>query len=88
MRAFGLGYWEVLDLPLVAFWMLNTQIDRLEAEDALQALENRVVASGSSKDAYKSYMERLQGTIGVLVVEKPKRDVSRLNRLREMNKAV
>ena len=38
MRAYGQGYWEVMDLPIKTFWCLNRQVNRLRAEEDLRAL--------------------------------------------------
>lgn len=37
MRHYSMTYWEVMGLPIRAFWMLNRNINRLLAEEDLRA---------------------------------------------------
>lgn len=87
MRFYGMTYWEVLDTPIAAFWMLHRNIDRLRAEEDLRRLENTMMAHAGSKEGLEKYRTKLLGEIGVVFVEKPVFDREGLKSLKELNKA-
>jgi len=62
MCEYSYTYAQVLDLPLVLFWTLNRQIDRLRAERDLRQLW--IVGSAQSGDASKGLAEQLQSELG------------------------
>jgi hypothetical protein len=86
MGFYGLDYWQVLDTPIRAFWMLSRNIDRLEAERDMRALEGRVVAAGARRETLEAYQARLCEQVGVVAVEKPVFDRQGLLALKELLK--
>lgn len=56
MRAYGMGYREVMSMPMRAFWVVSGFVERLHADEAKLQLE--VVASVHDGSA-QALMERL-----------------------------
>jgi len=70
MRHYGMGYQEVMELPLQAFWMLNRNIVRLMAEEDQRAVTTGFVAQVNDYEHVKRFQETLALEIGqVTVVE-------------------
>jgi hypothetical protein len=69
MREYGMGYFDVLRLPLKTFWSLNRQVDRLRAEGEQRQL--RVIGAAQDPKTAKQLGEALDTEIGTpVVVEK------------------
>lgn len=47
MRHYGMGYGEVLSLPVRVFWMLNVSINRLMAEEDLRSISVAMMSQSS-----------------------------------------
>lgn len=88
MRGYGLDYWQVMNLPLAAFWGLNKNLDRLRAEEDLRALHGDLVARNPSEDGVKAYREQLRAEMGVVYVEAPVLDRKGLHALKALNRGV
>lgn len=76
-----MGYFAVLDLPLVTFWSFNRQVDRLRAEGEQRML--RVQASAQSEVGVKELGDLLQREIGHPVVFEKKFDAANFAKLAE-----
>ena len=57
MREYGLGYWELLEVPIRAFWLLARNINRLKARDDLRELQ--VLVAPQIKDGVSSLSDAL-----------------------------
>ncbi|NYZ17210.1 hypothetical protein HL658_32090 [Azospirillum sp. RWY-5-1] len=88
MRFYGWTYWEALDTPVQAFWMLHRNIDRLSAEEDLRALENTAVATRASPDMVEAYEAERRNRLGTVAIERPVFDRDGLNALRSMTRTV
>lgn len=86
MRGYGLDYWQVMNLPLVAFWGLNKSLDRLRAEEDIRALQNGLVAVSRSEESIKTYRKQLQSEMGTVYVQAPKLDRAGLHALKAFSK--
>jgi hypothetical protein len=87
-----MSFQEVKRLPLRAFWMLQKNIDRLEAAQDYRTMQ--VMLSVTSEQGVKAHTERLKKIIGKVIVydearmvkrtilEEDRLDVDGLNRLR------
>lgn len=56
-RFYGMAYWDVMALPIRMFWVMNSYVDRLRAEEELRAIE--VHASAQSAEGFRQISERL-----------------------------
>lgn len=72
MKNYGIGYAQVLKLPLRTFWSLNRQVDRLNAEADQRAL--RVANSAQSPEAAKALTEQLRLELDSPIVMEKKFD--------------
>lgn len=66
MHFYGIGFYETKKLPLKAFWMLQRNIDRLEASSDYRQLQ--LICSATSSEGVKDVSERLLKTIGKVVI--------------------
>lgn len=57
MRAYGMGYREVMSMPMRAFWVVSGFVERLQADEAKLHLE--VAANSHDASAAGELMERL-----------------------------
>ena len=57
MRTYGMGYREVMSMPMRAFWIVSGFVDRLMSDEAKLHLE--VAASAQNGEAVGQLMERL-----------------------------
>ncbi len=57
MRTYGMGYREVMSMPMRAFWIVSGFVDRLMSDEAKLHLE--VAASAQNGEAAGQLMERL-----------------------------
>lgn len=72
VREYGMGYFDVLALPLVTFWSFNRQIDRLRAEQEQRQLRLLIAGSSESPEVAKKLSDTLANEIGKpTIVEKP-----------------
>lgn len=77
MHFYGMGYREVLDIPIKTFWMLSQNIERILAQRDMRALT--VAVSGQGTEAAQAHRQNLileVGTIAKLNVD-PMRDAQR-----------
>jgi hypothetical protein len=58
MRAYGIGYREVMDMPLRAFWVVSGFVERLIADEGKQTLE--IQTSAQHPEAASEMMVRLE----------------------------
>lgn len=85
---YGIGYREVMDLPVTAFWLMNQNINRLRAEQDLRAIQ--VAAATQSNEAYRETIEILNKECGEWVKFSPlaphlnRRDEEGVERLKQM----
>ncbi|WP_342234653.1 hypothetical protein [Inquilinus sp. OTU3971] len=77
MREYGLGYWELLQVPIRAFWLLARNINRLKAQDDMRSL--RVLVAPQIKDGVSSLSESLVLEIDQ-IGESTSEDTSELDR--------
>jgi hypothetical protein len=61
MRHYDLSYWEVMELPIRAFWTLNRNINRLLAEEDLRTLMLHV--SRQSAEGCQAYEAKLRAEV-------------------------
>jgi hypothetical protein len=59
-----MGYFEVMELPIDAFWLMNRNIGRIQATEDVRSLE--VAISAQSGEGFKSQRERLIAETGVV----------------------
>lgn len=65
MQFYSMGYFEVLELPIEAFWLMSQTIGRIQAVDDVRSLE--VAISAQSGEGFKSQRERLIAETGVVI---------------------
>ncbi|WP_431854310.1 hypothetical protein [Azospirillum sp.] len=66
LRGYGLGYWELMSLPIRAFWLLHRNLDRVTAEEDLRAMTGAICALNG--DAYREQAAGLRERIGQVVL--------------------
>lgn len=59
-------------MPVRRFWLMNSSIDRIEAERAMRRLD--IAYSAQSDDGYKDYRKQLTAQVGKAIVEAAIRD--------------
>lgn len=64
-----MSYWEVMRLPIRAFWLLSGSINRLLAEKDLRSMS--VASSVQDSDVYKKAQSNLVLELGEVVVSDP-----------------
>jgi hypothetical protein len=57
MRCYGMGYREVMSMPIRAFWIVSGFVERLQADEAKLHLE--IAASATDGPTAQALMERL-----------------------------
>lgn len=60
-----MGYFEVMRMPIRAFWVFGRNIDRIEAQKQLGSLE--IANKAQSSEATQELFERLVLTLGEVV---------------------
>jgi hypothetical protein len=80
-RGYGMGYWDVLKLPLKTFWAFNRQLDRLRAEEEQRLLQ--VMACAQSAESVTRMQKQLQDQIGEPVEHEKVFDASRFEELKK-----
>lgn len=81
VREYGMGYFDVLKLPLVTFWSFNRQVDRLRAETEQRQL--RILIAADSPQAGKELSEKLSTEIGMPLIVEKKLDTKKYDELAE-----
>jgi hypothetical protein len=82
IRFYGLSDTQVLDMPINRFWMLNTNIDRISAQEDYRAARAHM-ASQSTKDGIQSYFDGLTKEMGTVIVrDDTKPDYEGIERLK------
>ena len=66
MRFYGLGYQEILDLPVVSFWFFHAEIDRLRAEEILDWLPAHGAAMGG--EHVGRFADNLRSRVGQPII--------------------
>lgn len=62
LTSYGLGYRELMEVPINAFWLLNSSISRLSAEKDIRALT--VASSTQASEMLKQTRENLVVEMG------------------------
>jgi hypothetical protein len=70
LQEYGLGFNELMSLPIKRFWFLSNQIERLRAEKDQRQLQ--LLASVTTQDGFKAANENLKQAIGKVYVWTPK----------------
>lgn len=65
MHFYGLNDREVLKMPISRFWLLSRSVDRISAEEAIQA--TMVAINSQSSEGFTDMMSGLQKQLGVIV---------------------
>lgn len=78
MRHYGMGYGEVLSLPVRVFWMLNVSINRLMAEEDLRSIS--VAMMSQSSEGFEAKNKNLVIEMGEMFIAE---DQSPLNDVRD-----
>ena len=84
MRTYGLGYWEVMDLPVQVFWILNRNIGTLQAEDDLRRFDMTRAAHSADEQAVREVRQSYVTEINRTVVVSDELDRPALDRVRAM----
>jgi len=87
MQVYGLGYRELLELPINTFWMLNRNADRIRAQSDLHNFSISLTAGATNAESVNRFRDQL-----VLELDEPWKydsleeelDRAGLNRLRAM----
>lgn len=56
-RFYGMTYRDVMTLPIRTFWVMNSYVDRLRAEEELRSIDVQVGIQ--SADGYRQLIDRL-----------------------------
>lgn len=83
LKFYGLGYTEIMKLPMKAFWLMSDSINRVSAVSDMRSLSIMVTAQMGGADV-NGAMERLSREVGVVSVEKAEMDINGLNQLKLM----
>jgi hypothetical protein len=82
MHFYGLTLHELLHMPVVTFWMLHKNVDRIQAERDAKTAE--LMVRSQSADGIKELFDGLRKQMGqVVVIERPaamRRPVEQLDR--------
>ena len=62
MRFYGLSDRQLMEMPVVRFWLLNRSVDRIAAEESIRLAH--VAGAVQSGDVYTSLMSSLRGQMG------------------------
>lgn len=84
MRFYGLSATETLGLPIKTFWLLDSNIPRVRAEEDLRAM--RIQAGTQNPKGYEELANNLAKEIGTVVVADATRDEEGFARLKRMQK--
>lgn len=66
MHFYSLSYGELMSLPIKTFWMLNGNIERIEAQKDMRALTIAVNGNAGAQAA-QDYRQRLVIEVGTVV---------------------
>ncbi|MDX5368159.1 MAG: hypothetical protein LPL29_02180 [Alphaproteobacteria bacterium] len=82
MHFYGLGFNEIHDMPIRAFWAMNAQIDRIRADEIASWLPAFTIGMGG--EHVPKVFEAIQERIGKPAIVEQKRrsevDVAKLKR--------
>ena len=67
MRFYGLSDTHVLQMPISRFWMLNTNVDRVSAQEDYRTARAHMV-SQSTKEGVRDYFDGLAKELGTIIV--------------------
>jgi hypothetical protein len=67
MRFYGLSDTHVLDMPINRFWLLNSQVDRISAQEDYRSARANMV-SQSTKEGVRDYFDGLSKELGTIIV--------------------
>jgi hypothetical protein len=73
---------EVLKMPLKRFWLMNTSIERINAQNDIRRLT--VAASAQHSESAAQTRDSLISEVGMVVFNKPVRDEEGLSNLKQM----
>lgn len=89
LHFYSLSYGELMSLPIKTFWMLNNNIERIQAQKDMRALTVAVCGQGGG-EAAQNFRERLVIEAGEVVklkfdpIREAVRDEEGFSALREM----
>lgn len=83
MRFYAMTHQDVMALPMKTFWLMSDCIVRLSAESEMRQL-SVMTASQQGGEAVTATMQRLSAEIGLVVLQRPERDVAGLEQLKLM----
>lgn len=75
-----------MNMPVRRFWVLNSSIDRINAQEDVRYTTNAIVAAASDGNAYKSHISDLREKIGrvMTVMTQPEFDRAGYERLKAL----
>lgn len=73
---------EIYRLPIRTFWLLETNISRLRAEEDLRHI--RLLVSQHQSESLNELTSSLAADMGATVIAAPKRDEGGFSRLKDM----
>lgn len=65
MEFYDHTYWQVMDLPIKTFWLMNENIDRIQAQKDMRSLT--IAFSAQSQAAADQFRQRLIAETGTIV---------------------
>ena len=76
-----MSYKNIMDMPIRAFWVFNSNVNRLRAEDDMRQLQ--VLASAQSGEGYEDCMSGLKEELGTPTVHLDnRRDADAIDQLK------
>lgn len=87
MRFYGLSDTHIFDMPINRFWLLNSNIDRISAqEDFRKARAN--MTSQATKEGIHEYFDGLSKEMGTIVVrDETQPDYEGIEKLKRLAKS-
>lgn len=84
MRFYGLTDVNVLEMPIGRFWMLNSNIDRISAQEDYRIARANMVAQ-STKNGVREYFDGLAKELGAVIVrDETQPDYEGIQRLKSL----
>lgn len=77
---------HVLKMPIKRFWMMNGNIERVQAQRDIRTLS--VVASAQSGEMAQETRDGLLGEMGTVAISAPERDEQGFTELKDMMKVM
>jgi len=85
MRFYGLSDQQVFDMPINRFWLLNSNVDRISAQEDYRAARTNMV-SQSTKDGVREYFDGLSKELGTIIVRDEREpDLEGIQRLKKLS---